>query len=51
MSETICIPKHKYIRMKQEIKVLRETAIYKRLLQFEENISSGKIFTRKDLGF
>ena len=28
-----------------------EAELYKRLLQFEENIKSRKIYTRKDLDF
>ena len=37
--------------MEEEIKVLRNSKIYKRLLEFEENITQGKKHTRKDLGF
>jgi len=51
MPETVTIPKEEYLQMKQEITSLRETQLYKRLLQFEENIKAGKIFTREDLGF
>ncbi len=35
--------------MKEELEVLRHTSLYKRLLQFEQNIKEGRIFTRKDL--
>ncbi|MBU2639361.1 MAG: hypothetical protein KKG75_01495 [Nanoarchaeota archaeon] len=49
--ETVTISKFEYIKMKQDLKLLRETELYKRLLEFEENIKSGKIYTRKDLGF
>tara|TARA_Y100000034_G_C6586630_1_gene254669 strand:- start:302 stop:454 length:153 start_codon:yes stop_codon:yes gene_type:complete len=49
--ETITISKHEYIQMKQDLKSLRETELYKRLLEFEENIKLGKIHTRKDLDF
>ncbi|MBI2207967.1 hypothetical protein HYU50_00565 [Candidatus Woesearchaeota archaeon] len=51
MTNTITISKQEYSQMKEEIEFLRKTSLYKRLLQFEENIESGKIFTRKDLGF
>lgn len=51
MTETICIPKHEYIKMREELEYLRKTELYRRLLQFEENIKAGRIFTRKDLGF
>ena len=37
--------------MIMEIKILRSSKLYKRLLEFEENINSGKKYTRKDLGF
>ncbi len=37
--------------MKREIEVLRNTQVYKRLLEFENNIAQGKKYTRKDLGF
>lgn len=49
--ETVTIPKEEYIQMQEEIKALRNTKLYKRLLEFEENIKNGKKYTRKDLGF
>lgn len=49
--ETVTISKHEYLQMKQNIKLLRETELYRRLLQFEENVKTGKIYIRKDLGF
>jgi len=49
--ETISIPKDEYEQMKIELETLKNTRIYKRLLEFEKNISEGKKFTRKDLGF
>ena len=49
--ETISIPKEEYEQMKIELETLKNTRIYKRLLEFEKNISEGKKFTRKDLGF
>lgn len=51
MSEVVTLPKERYLRMKREIEALRKTKLYKRLLEFEENIKTGKIYTRKDLGF
>jgi ABC-type long-subunit fatty acid transport system fused permease/ATPase subunit len=48
--QTITIPKEKFELLKREIETLRNTSIYKRLLEFEKNISIKK-FTRKDLGF
>jgi len=48
--ETVTIPREEYEVMKQEIKTLRATALYKRLLSFEQNIKTKK-YTRKDLGF
>jgi len=50
-TETITIPKQEFRLMKEEIKTLRESSIYKRLLEFEQNISKGKKFHRADLGF
>ncbi len=48
--ETITISKVKFEQMRQEIEILRNSRIYQRLLEFEENIKQEK-FTRKDLGF
>ena len=49
--DTVTVPRTEFEQMKQELKALRDTRIYKRLLEFEKNISEGKKFTRKDLGF
>ena len=49
--ETITVPRQEFEMMKEEIKVLRNTHIYKRLLEFEADIAQGHKFTRKDLGF
>ena len=49
--EMINLPKEKFEQMKQEIVFLRNSIIYKRLLEFERNITKGKEYTRKDLGF
>ncbi len=51
MEEIVKIPKKEFEQMKIEIEILRNSEIYKRLLEFENNISKGKKFTRKDLGF
>ena len=48
--ETVTIPKVDFEIMQKELETLRHTAIYKRLLEFEKNISNKK-YTRKDLGF
>ena len=48
--ETVTIPRADFELMKKEIETLRHTSLYKRLLEFEKNISKKK-FTRKDLGF
>mgnify|MGYP001609304424 CR=1 FL=1 len=50
-TETITIPRKEYESLKEEVKVLRNSRIYKRLLEFEHNIASGKKFYRKNLGF
>ena len=48
--ETVMIPKVEFEQMKAEIKTLRKTKLYLRLLEFEKNIE-GKKYTREDLGF
>ncbi len=49
--DTITMPKAEFEKMKEEIETLRDSKVYKRLLEFENNISTSKKFTRKDLGF
>ena len=49
--EMITIPKPKFEEMEQELEMLRNSELYKRLLQFEQNIMEGKMHTRRDLGF
>ena len=49
--ETISVPKPKFEQMQRELNALRNTGLYKRLLEFEKNIVEGQRFTRKDLGF
>ncbi|HJX06306.1 MAG TPA: hypothetical protein VJ461_06365 [Candidatus Nanoarchaeia archaeon] len=49
--DIVTIPRADFEQMQQELNVLRNSKLYKRLLEFESNISAGKKFTRKDLGF
>ena len=51
MPETITIPKAEIEQLHRELETLRNSGLYKRLLEFEKNISEGKRFTRADLGF
>ena len=49
--DAVTLPRDEYELMKQELATLRNTLIYKRLLEFEENICKGKRYGREDLGF
>ncbi|HIH11703.1 TPA: hypothetical protein HA241_05920 [Candidatus Woesearchaeota archaeon] len=49
--ETITIPKIQFEQMQVEIETLRHSSIYKRLMEFEQNIVSGRKLSRNDLGF
>lgn len=49
--EKVIIPKYKFMQMRRELKVLRNSNLYRRLLEFERNITQDKKYTRKDLGF
>ena len=49
--ETVTIPKQEYEQMVREIRALRNSSLYKRLLEFHTNIAKGKKYTRKDLDF
>ena len=49
--ETVTIPKAQFEKMREEILVLRSSKLYRRLLEFEKNITKGKKYTRKNLGF
>jgi len=49
--ETITIPKAEIEQLHRELETLRNSGLYKRLLEFEKNISEGKKFTRSDLRF
>lgn len=51
MTQTITITRSEYTRMKQEIKLFRNIKLYKRLLEFENNLIKGDKYSRKDLGF
>lgn len=47
----ISIPKQRFEGMQRELKILRKRRLYQRLLEFEQNITQGKKYTRADLGF
>jgi len=49
--ETVTIPKEEFKLIKQQLELLMHSKVYKRLLEFEQNISKGKKFTSADLGF
>ena len=49
--QTISIPKAELEQLHGELETLRNSGLYKRLLEFEKNIAEGKRFTRKGLGF
>ncbi len=48
--ETVTVPKKDFQQLVLELETLRRTDLYKRLLQFAQNIQKKK-FTRADLGF
>lgn len=50
-SRTVTISKEKYDSLIKEVETLRNSGVYKRLLEFERNISLGKKLYRKDSGF
>ncbi|MBI4150298.1 hypothetical protein HY488_02745 [Candidatus Woesearchaeota archaeon] len=50
-AETVTLPKDEFVQMKRELETLRHSHLYQRLLEFEKNITQGKRYTRKDLGF
>ena len=49
--ETVTLPKAELEQLHKELSTLRNSGLYKRLLEFEKNIAEGKQFTRRDLGF
>ncbi|GEM_PF-1233900 len=50
-SETMLISKDEYAALKRQVEMLKTSKLYKRLLEFEQNISKGRKFYRADLGF
>ncbi len=48
--ETVTISKREFEQMKKEIATLRNTELYKRILEMQENLAKGKKYTRKDAG-
>lgn len=51
MQETVTVPRVEFERTKQELELLKESRLYQRLLEFEENVSKGRKFGRKSLEF
>ena len=49
--ETVTLPKAELEQLHKELDTLRNSGLYKRLLEFEKNIAEGKRFIRRDLGF
>ena len=50
MADTVTIPKKEYEQMKAEIETLRNTDLYKKILDSKKRLQK-KIYTREDLGF
>ncbi|MFP4402426.1 MAG: hypothetical protein ACLFPL_04300 [Candidatus Nanoarchaeia archaeon] len=50
METTISIPKKQYLQMKREIRTLKNSELYKKVLKSREELKE-KVFTREDLGF
>ena len=48
--EKVTLPKVKLEQLQREVETLRNFRLYRRLLEFEKNISKRKRFTRIDLG-
>ncbi len=49
--ETVTLPREVFFKMRRQLELLRSSKLYKRLLEFEENIVRSKRYTREDLGF
>ncbi|MBI4210684.1 MAG: hypothetical protein HY544_04225 [Candidatus Diapherotrites archaeon] len=49
--ETVTVPRKEYESLKRQVEIFKESNIYKRLIEFENNIAAGKKFYREDLGF
>jgi len=47
--KTVTIPEKEYNQMKLELETLRNTRLYKRILEFDKNVEKKK-FTRQDAG-
>ncbi len=50
-SETILVSKAEYTMLKEQVRMLKNSKLYKRLLEFEHNIANDRKFYRADLGF
>ncbi len=48
--DTVTIARDDFEQMQRELKTLRNSSLYKRLLEFEQNIKIKK-YTRDDVGF
>jgi hypothetical protein len=48
--ENVTIPKSEYLKMKSEIKTLRNSDLYKKVLKSKYELKK-KAYTRKNLGF
>ena len=48
--DTVTLPKEEFEHMKKELETLRNSTLYKRLLDARENVKKEK-FTRADVGF
>ena len=44
------MPKEEFEQLQREVVILRNSSLYKRLLEFEKNVGEGKRFSRADLG-
>jgi len=40
--KSIKVPKYKFKQMKKELKILKDSNLYKRLLEFKININNGR---------
>jgi len=49
--QTVTLYKVELKQLRRELETLRNSGLYKRLLEFEKNVAEGKRFTRQDLGF
>lgn len=49
--EMVNLPRVKFEQIIIELKTLRNSKLYRRLLEFESNVSTGEKFSRKGLGF